>query len=92
MLLEDLGIQVGQLDGVVQDLEVEGDRLTDTPVVLLNTVSAVYIPLYLFRAMRVVYTQGRMLTALKYVTLGLAYFTSLLLMLLATVTVTAISL
>jgi hypothetical protein len=33
-----------------------------------------------------------MLTALKYVTLGLAYFTSLLLMLLATVTVTAISL
>jgi quinol monooxygenase YgiN len=69
-----------------------GDRLTDTPAVLLNTVSAVYIPLYLFRAMRVVYTQGRMLTALKYVTLGLAYFTSLLLMLLATVTVTAISL
>ena len=62
------------------------------PVVLLNTVSAVYIPFYLFRAMRVVYTQGRMLTALKYVTLGLAYFTSLLLMLLATVTVTAISL
>jgi len=70
----------------------DGDRLTDMPVVLLNTVSAVYIPFYLFRAMRVVYTQGRMLTALKYVTLGLAYFTSLLLMLLATVTVTAISL
>ena len=70
----------------------DGDPLPSMPSVLLNTATSIYIPVYLFRAMRVVYSQGRILTALKYVTLGLAYFISLLLMLLATVTVTAVSL
>jgi hypothetical protein len=47
---------------------------------------------YLFRAMRVVYEQGRLLTTVKYLALGIAYFTSLLLFLISTMTITAVTL
>jgi len=70
----------------------DGESLTDWPANVLHVVSAVYLPVYLFRAMRVVYGQGRLLTGLKYLLLGVAYSTSLVLFLLGTVTITAISL
>jgi len=44
---------------------------------LLTTVVAIYVPVYLFIAMRRVYTQSRSLTALKYLVLGIAYAISL---------------
>ena len=69
----------------------DGTFLPRWPATLVYTVSALYIPVYLFRAMRVVYEQGRLVTGLKYMLLGVAYFTSLLLFLVGTVTITAIS-
>jgi len=36
--------------------------------------AAIYIPVYLFRSMRRVYGQGFVITALKFVFLGIAYF------------------
>jgi hypothetical protein len=70
----------------------DGQSLPEWPANLLHAVSAIYIPVYLFRAMRVVYHQGRLLTGLKYVSLGLAYTISLALFLVGTVTFTAVSL
>ena len=70
----------------------DGDALPNWPASMLHTVSSIYVPVYLFRAMRVVYDQGRAATLLKYLLPGIAYFSSLLLMLLITMTVTAVSL
>ncbi len=70
----------------------DGDQLPHWPASLLNTFSAVYIPFYLFRAMRVVYEQGPLATGFKYALLGIAYFTSLLLFLASTMTFTAVTL
>jgi hypothetical protein len=41
--------------------------------------------------MRVVYEQGRLATGVKYVLLGIAYLTGLLLFLAGTVTITAVT-
>lgn len=70
----------------------DGDSLPHWPAAVLFAFSAVYIPLYLFRAMRVVYEQGRLATGFKYVLLGIAYLTSILLFLAGTVTITAVTL
>jgi len=64
----------------------------DWPQPLLTTVAFIYLPIYLFRAMRVVYGQGFLLTAFKYVLLGLAYFAALLATLLGVVIYTAVTL
>jgi hypothetical protein len=66
--------------------------LPDWPANIAHMVTAVYLPIYLYRAMRVVYGQGRLLTGLKYLILGIAYVTSLVLFLVGTVTFTAVSL
>lgn len=66
--------------------------LPDWPANVVHVVTVVYLPVYLFRAMRVVYGQGRLLTGLKYLTLGIAYVTSLVLFFAGTVAFTAISL
>lgn len=56
-----------------------GDRISpdNLPVNLLTFVVVVYIPVYLFRAMRVVYQQGFLATAFKYMLLGVAYLMAL---------------
>jgi hypothetical protein len=38
------------------------------------TATSIYVPVYLFMAMRYVYGQGRVATAAKFVILTLAYF------------------
>ncbi len=81
-------ISINMLAGWIFD----GDWLPQWPAALLFAFSAVYIPFYLFRAMRVVYEQGRLATAFKYVLLGIAYLTSILLFLAGTVTITAVTL
>jgi hypothetical protein len=48
------------------------------PVLILQIGAWMYFPVYLYRAMRHVYRQGRALTAVKYVSLGLGYFVALL--------------
>lgn len=69
-----------------------GDLLPDWPVPVLYAVATVYIPLYLFLAMRRVYGQGWALTALKYSALGIAYLACLVVFLISTVTITAVTL
>ena len=44
---------------------------------LLTAVAYLYVPIYLFRAMRRVYEQGFWLTAFKYLLLFFAYLTAL---------------
>jgi hypothetical protein len=64
----------------------------DTPVALMSVAGWLYVPVYLFIAMRRVYAQGRVATAFKYVLLGGGYFFALLLTLLGIVIYTALSL
>jgi hypothetical protein len=47
--------------------------MPELPVDLTIFVISLYIPVYLYKAMRRVYVQGRMITLLKYVVLVLAY-------------------
>ncbi|CAN5139645.1 hypothetical protein BH24PSE2_BH24PSE2_04860 [soil metagenome] len=51
-----------------------------------------YVPWYLYRGMRNVYDQHRIIRLLKYLTLVIAYFVSLVCMLVLTVAVTALTL
>jgi quinol monooxygenase YgiN len=81
-------LSIDQLAGWIFD----GEWLPHWPASLLYAFSAVYIPVYLFRAMRVVYEQGRLMTGFKYSLLGVAYLTSLLLFLASTMTITAVTL
>jgi hypothetical protein len=62
------------------------------PLGLLTAAVFVYIPVYLFRAMRVVYGQGFWATSFKYIVLGLAYLTALLTTFLGLVLYTAVTL
>jgi hypothetical protein len=48
-------------------------RMPELPVDLTILVISLYIPVYLYKAMRRVYDQGRVITLLKYVVLVLAY-------------------
>lgn len=78
--------------GILLDWMLIGAGGIETAGPVLFTVFAIYIPIYLFRAMRVVYGQGRLATAFKYVLLGISYLISLTLMLVITVTFTAVTL
>lgn len=49
--------------------------LPESLVIIALVATSLYIPVYLYKAMRRVYEQGRALTAAKYVMLTLAYFT-----------------
>lgn len=62
------------------------------PEGLLATAAVIYIPVYLFRAMWVVYGQGFWGTAFKYVLLGLAYLVALVATLLGVLLYTAVTL
>ena len=48
-------------------------RLPDSVAVLAIVAASLYIPVYLFIAMRRVYGQGRILTVMKYIGLVIAY-------------------
>ncbi len=58
---------------------------------LLIVAGVVYIPVYLFVAMRRVYRQGRLITGIKYVTLTVAYLAGLQLTMLGSLAVAAFS-
>jgi len=62
------------------------------PMGVLTAAVFIYIPVYLFRAMRVVYGQGFWLTCFKYVLLGLAYLIALLTTFVGLVLYTAVTL
>jgi hypothetical protein len=64
----------------------------DIPVTVLSVAGWVYVPVYLFLAMRVVYAQGRLATTFKYVLLGGGYFFALILTLLGIIIYTALNL
>ena len=51
-----------------------------------------YMIWYIFRAMRVYYAQSRFLTFSKYLTLGLAYFSTSLMVLMLTLIYSALTL
>jgi hypothetical protein len=63
-----------------------------TLATLLTTVVWIYLPVYLFRAMRRVYGQGFLATAFKYILLTAAYFTCLVLTFIGLITYTALTL
>lgn len=65
------------------------DRL---PLEALGVAAYIYIPVYLFRAMRLVYEQGFWATLFKYVLLGLAYLFALLTTFLGLLLYTAVTL
>lgn len=69
-----------------------GQRLPEWPAPVVGTVTMIYVPYYLYRAMRVVYGQSRVLTLLKYFALAFAYFVALLVMFIVTAAVTAFTL
>jgi len=70
----------------------EGTTLPDWPAPLLATVTLIYVPVYLFKSMRLVYGQSRMMTLGKYALLGISYFVGLMTMFVLTLTVTALTL
>jgi hypothetical protein len=62
------------------------------PLGVITGIAFAYIPLYLFRAMRLVYRQGFFATLFKYVLLGLAYLVALLVTFLGLLAYTAFTL
>jgi hypothetical protein len=70
----------------------EGTALPDWPAHILDFVTLIYVPLYLYRAMRLVYKQRAAATLSKYLLLGIAYFIGLLLVFTGTLAVTALTL
>ena len=66
--------------------------LPEWPGNLFGFATGIYVPIYLYRGLRVVYEQGRVLTLFKYFGLGVAYFVALLIMFLLTAAVTAFTL
>ncbi len=62
------------------------------PLNLLTVAVVVYIPVYLFRAMQVVYRQGFIATGFKYALLGTAYFMALVTTFLGLLVYTALTL
>jgi hypothetical protein len=69
-----------------------GRALPEWPGDLLGLAIGIYVPIYLYRGLRVVYEQGRAATLFKYFGLGIAYFVALLIMFLLTAAVTAFTL
>lgn len=70
----------------------EGTTLPDWPAPILATATLIYVPVYLFKSMRLVYGQSRMATLGKYALLGISYFVGLMTMFVITLTVTALTL
>ena len=70
----------------------EGTRLPDWPAPVLATVTLIYVPVYLFKSMRLVYGQSKMVTLGKYALLGISYSIGLLIMFIITLAVTALTL
>jgi hypothetical protein len=66
--------------------------MPEWPGALMTVVALVYPPIYLYKAMRKVYGQGRWLTAVKYILLFVAYFAFLVLTFLGTLMITALTL
>jgi hypothetical protein len=62
------------------------------PSGVLTAIAFIYIPVYLFRAMRLVYGQGVLATTVKYGLLGLAYLIALVFTFLGLVVYTAVTL
>ena len=58
----------------------------------MTAAVALYIPVYLFKAMRRVYAQGFFVTGFKYSLLNIAYLICLVITVLATFVVTALTL
>lgn len=58
---------------------------------LIVIAASLYIPVYLFVAMRRVYGQGRTLTFLKYVPLVISYVVQFILLMLAVLLITVFS-
>jgi hypothetical protein len=58
---------------------VEALALPGALATMTGIAVSLYIPVYLFIAMRKVYAQGRLATTVKYLLLGIGYFVSLLL-------------
>ena len=59
---------------------------------LMTVIAFVYPPVYLFKAMRKVYGQSRLVTAVKYALLVIAYLVFLLVTFLGTLAITALTL
>ncbi len=66
-------------------------NLPKTLVGLTIVMTSVYIPVYLFVAMRKVYGQGRFVTFLKYIALTLIYLVGFTLTMLGALLITAFS-
>lgn len=71
---------------------VDWAEFAQAPTQLVTAVISIYIFYYLYRAMSVVYEQGRFLTIVKFFTLIVFYFISLLMTFVLTVGITAFSL
>jgi hypothetical protein len=83
-LLATVGLFVIYLGGLTPAL--------DTPVALLGAAGWIYMPIYLFLAMRHVYAQGRLATTFKFVLLSGGYFFALLFTFVGIVVYTAFTL
>ena len=59
---------------------------------LIQTTLSLYMIWYIFRSMRVYYQQGRALTLAKYLTIGLAYLVTTILVLMLSALFTALTL
>lgn len=70
----------------------EGTELPDWPSYALGIVTAIYVPVYLYRSMRLVYKQGAAATIAKYVALGFAYLAGFVILFVGTLAVTALTL
>jgi hypothetical protein len=62
------------------------------PLDVLTAAAYLYVPVYLFRAMRRVYGQGFWLTSFKYLVLGWAYFSALVVTFIGLLLYTAVTL
>jgi hypothetical protein len=62
------------------------------PLTAVTIAAYVYMPIYLFRAMRRVYGQGILATTFKYLLLGSAYFVALMFTLIGVILYTAVTL
>lgn len=78
--------------GVLLDVPTRYVPALASPIGLLSTVGAIYLPIYLFLAMQTVYRQGGIATSMKYVLLLIGYGVTLALSFLVTLGYTAINL
>ena len=65
--------------------------VSELAITLVLVATSIYVPIYLFVAMRRVYGQGRIVTFLKFIVLTLAYFTGFSLIMTTTLALAAFS-